>query len=60
MKTRGLILCAATVVLCAVSAAAEFKAYPGAKRDLQLEQGVRNDPRNQGMESEVYLTSTLR
>ncbi len=56
MKTRGLILCAATVVLCAVWAAAEFKAYPGAKRDLQLEQGVRNDPRNQGMESEVYLT----
>lgn len=57
MKTQGLVLCAVILGLSAVSAAAEFKAYPGAHRDIQLEQGIRNDPRNQGMESEVYLTS---
>jgi hypothetical protein len=56
MKSRGLVLCAAILVLWAVSAAAEFKVYPGARRDLQLEQGVKKDPRNQGVESEVYLT----
>src|SRR6516162_7555635 len=56
MKTRGFVLCAVILGLSAVSATAEFKAYPGAQRDLQLEQGIRNDPRNQGMESEVYLT----
>jgi len=56
MNTKGLVLCALILGLCAVSAAAEFKVYPGAQRDLQLEQAIKKDPRNQGVESEVYLT----
>jgi hypothetical protein len=56
MKARGLVLCAAILGLCAASAAAEFKVYPGAQRDQQLEQAIKKDPRNQGIESEVYLT----
>ena len=56
MKARGLVLCAAILGLCTVSAAAEFKVYPGAQRDQQLEQAIKKDPRNQGIDSEVYLT----
>jgi hypothetical protein len=55
MKTKGLVLCAAVLLLCAVSATAEFKIYPGARRDQQLEQLMKGDPRNQ-VENEVYLT----
>jgi hypothetical protein len=56
MKTRAVVLCAAIVALTAVSAAADFKVYPGAHRDQQLERLANSDPRNQGAESEVYLT----
>ena len=53
---RGLVLCAAILGLCAVSAAAEFKVYPGARRDQQLEQLANKATHDQGVESEVYLT----
>ena len=49
-------MCAAIVALTAMSAAADFKVYPGAHRDQQLERLANSDPRNQGAESEVYLT----
>ena len=57
MKTRTMILCAAIVSACVFPAAADFKVYPGAQRDQQLEQMANSDPRNQGAESEVYLTA---
>ncbi|HET8999217.1 MAG TPA: hypothetical protein VFP86_06185 [bacterium] len=57
MKTREVILCAVILALSAVSAAAEFKVYPAARRDPQLEQLANSNPQNgPGVESEVYVT----
>ncbi len=57
MTKMGVLLYAAVLVISlAVSATAGFLVYPGAQRDQQLEQMVKKDPNNQGVESEVYLT----
>ena len=56
-EDKAVVLCAVILALSAASAAAEFKVYPAARRDPQLEQLANSNPQNgPGVESEVYVT----